>query len=86
MEVLSYTSKVTFNLPYNTIRLFEGNPRVKRNFKDFKGKVFKERKEEGMRADAKYLDFALQRGQIGAFLWICWWQERQDFMGGGCCW
>ena len=32
------------------------------------------------------LDFALHSGQIGAFLWICWWQLRQDFMGGGCCW
>lgn len=32
------------------------------------------------------LDFALQRGQIGAFLWICWWQLRHVFIGGGCCW
>lgn len=29
---------------------------------------------------------ALHSGQIGAFLWICWWQDRQAFMGGGCCW
>ena len=31
------------------------------------------------------LDLALQRGQMGALRWICWWQERQDFIGGGCC-
>lgn len=29
---------------------------------------------------------ALHSGQIGAFLWICWWQDRHAFMGGGCCW
>lgn len=29
-------------------------------------------------------DLALQSGQMGAFRWICWWQDRQDFMGGGC--
>ena len=23
---------------------------------------------------------------MGAFLWICWWQLRQVFIGGGCCW
>ena len=23
---------------------------------------------------------------MGAFRWICWWQLRQDFIGGGCCW
>ena len=28
---------------------------------------------------------ALHKGQIGALRWICWWQERQDFIGGGCC-
>ena len=32
------------------------------------------------------LDLALQSGQMGAFLWICWWQLRQVFIGGGCCW
>ena len=30
--------------------------------------------------------FALQSGQMGAFLWICWWQDRHAFIGGGCCW
>ena len=28
---------------------------------------------------------ALHRGHIGAFLCICWWHERHDFIGGGCC-
>lgn len=28
---------------------------------------------------------ALHNGQIGAFLWICWWHDKHDFMGGGCC-
>lgn len=27
---------------------------------------------------------ALHKGQIGAFRWICWWQDRQAFIGGGC--
>lgn len=31
-------------------------------------------------------DFALQSGQMGALRCICWWQLRQLFMGGGCCW
>lgn len=30
-------------------------------------------------------DLALQRGQIGALRWICWWHDRHDFIGGGCC-
>ena len=30
-------------------------------------------------------DLALHNGQIGAFRWICWWHDKQDFIGGGCC-
>ena len=30
-------------------------------------------------------DLALHIGQIGEFRWICWWQERQVFIGGCCC-
>ena len=30
-------------------------------------------------------DFALHNGQIGALRWICWWHDKQDFIGGGCC-
>ncbi|CAH2218350.1 jg429 [Pararge aegeria aegeria] len=28
---------------------------------------------------------ALHSGQMGALRWICWWHDRHDFMGGGCC-
>ena len=28
---------------------------------------------------------ALHRGHIGALRWICWWHDKQAFMGGGCC-
>lgn len=30
-------------------------------------------------------DLALQSGQMGALRWICWWHDRHDFIGGGCC-
>ena len=28
---------------------------------------------------------ALHKGHIGAFRCICWWQDKHDFIGGGCC-